>query len=339
MDVELLEKFFRNQCTPEEVQQVLRWMSDPDEKDNTLRELEAYWNSLDPYTSEIAHDQEKILQLIQEKLPPSNTLSATQDTKPKGRNVPLLTPTFLKVAAVMFIILSAPFLFTQFFSESNSTVPVELVTRQNPAGQKSTFQLPDGSKVKLNAQSTLTYPPTFTDTSRVLHLEGEAFFEVAEDQQRPFTVIAQGLTTTALGTSFNVKAYTGDEASIALVSGKVQVALADASKTNNQTFYLKPGESVTYHQNADSLGVAEFNLEDLAWREGILVFHHASFVEVTKELERWYGVSFLVQGTQSQPWDISGQFKNENLENVLLNLGYAESFDFAIDEKQVTITF
>lgn len=335
MDIELLEKFFRNQCTPKEVQQVLCWLNDPAEKENTLQELEAYWNSLGSETPEIEHDQEKILRLIQAKLP----ALPTSDIEPKGRKTPSFTPTFLKVAAVLFVTFLATFFFTQFLSESDSSVSAELVTRQNPVGQKSTFQLPDGSKVKLNAQSTLTYPITFTDTSRVLRLEGEAFFEVAEDQQRPFTVIAQGVATTALGTSFNVKAYADEIASIALVSGRVQVEFADASKANNQTFYLKPGESATYYQNDDSLGVAQFNLEDLAWREGTLVFHHATFAEVMKELERWYGVSFLVQGIRSQSWDVNGQFKNESLENVLLNLGYAESFDFAIDEKQVTITF
>ncbi|WKN45606.1 FecR family protein [Tunicatimonas pelagia] len=335
MDVELLEKFFRNQCTPEEVQQVLRWMSDPNEKDNTLRELEAYWNSLDTDIPEIAHDQQKILRLIQAKLP----ASSASDSKPNGRKTPFFTLTFLKVAAVIVITFLATFFFTQYFSQSDSSVSVELVTRENPAGQKSTFQLPDGSIVKLNAESSLVYPVVFTDTSRVLRLKGEAFFEVAEDLQRPFTVVAQGVATTALGTSFNVKAYPGEEASIALVSGKVQVEPANAVAANSQTLYLEPGESATYYQNADSLGITEFNLEDLAWREGTLIFHHASFAEVTRELERWYGVSFLIQGTPSQPWDVNGRFNNENLENVLLNLGYAERFDFAIDEKQVTITF
>lgn len=335
MDVKLLEKFFRNECTPEEVQQVLRWLNDPDEKENTLREIEACWNSLDSYIPEIEHDQEKILRLIQAKLP----ALPTSDIEPKGRKIPFFTPTFLKVAAVLLITFLVTFFFTQFLSEPNSSVPIELVTRENPAGQKSTFQLPDGSKVKLNAQSTLTYPATFTDTSRVLRLEGEAFFEVAEDQQRPFTVIAQGVATTALGTSFNIKAYSDETALISLLSGKVQVELADAAVANSQTLYLEPGELATYYQNADSLGLAQFNPEDLAWREGTLVFHHASFAEVTKELKRWYGVSFLVQGTQSQPWDVNGQFKDESLENVLLNLGYAERFEFAIDEKQVTITF
>ncbi len=115
-----------------------------------------------------------------------------------------------KIAATILLVLSLSYLLydkPNLGSEAKLISKSELITKENPKGQKSTIFLKDGSKVILNANSKISYLKPFDEDQRVVALEGEAFFEVAKDKDRPFKVVSGVITTTALGTSFNIKAY------------------------------------------------------------------------------------------------------------------------------------
>ncbi len=213
------------------------------------------------------------------------------------------------------------------------------ITKQNPAGMRSQLQLPDGTMVWLNAESTLKYPPAFDSVSRNVVLVGEAFFDVVKDVQRPFTVQSGHLNTTALGTSFNISAYLQEETlEISLVTGKVMISEKQAGPQDE--IILESGEQVIYTGREQDFLKTNFDYNtSLGWKDGLLVFSEADIVQIKRKLERWYGVQIEVRGVPEQNWKINGAFKNQSLERVLERLSFSKAFTFQISDKIVIMDF
>jgi len=342
MDLRLLEKFFNKQCTPEEVAEVFRWFNDKDKKSHTLSAIEDEWQHFESVDSpRQAKDVNAQLEnihhhLLNREVPSQAVSSQTVVRKSVFKSFGFA----LRVAAIIVLAVLASISLQHTFPSDATVEQVAYVTKSNPAGQKTTIFLEDGSKVMLNAASTLTYPEHFTPAERRLQLEGEAFFEVAKDAERPFTVVAHGMATTALGTSFNIRAYEDENnISIALATGKVKVESSETS-AHAEVYQLLPGESLTYDIALEKYKKEPFDPKaQLAWKDGIIYFHEASFQHVIDKLSRWYGVSFAIENQPEQSWKYTGEFSKENLENVLLSISYAKQFDFKIDDNTVKIVF
>lgn len=242
----------------------------------------------------------------------------------------------LSVAAVVALVIASIWVFK---SEEKSELNNNLVTinKVTGKGQKLTVHLKDGSKVKMNSGTTIKYNESFTNSSRVVYLSGEAFFEVAKDTQRPFKVITKNTTTTALGTSFNVNSGQTDNPTItSLQSGKVSVERGIDS--SYEKVILEPGQQAISLEG-QPITVQQFNTDLFAWKEGVLIFNKDSHLEVFEKLENWYGVEFEIsQANQKKVnWDYTGKFENENLKNVLGSIGYVKKFTFDINKEAVII--
>ena len=212
----------------------------------------------------------------------------------------------------------------------------ELVTKKNPYGQKSTIFLSDGSIIYLNSGSSVSYLKGFKNDKREIQLIGEAYFEVAQDVNRPFTVIAHGVATTALGTMFNVNAYSNNEVTVSLAEGKVQIEFHNEHE-EFQDQYLVAGEQVAYNRDLKTIKRGIFNPKINAWKDGVLFFENASQKEVFEALELWYGLSFLISEPFKEEWRINASYDNQNLGWVLGSLGYIQGFDFEILDKEVLV--
>lgn len=155
-----------------------------------------------------------------------------------------------------------------------------------PRGGEYVLVLADGTKVMLNAETCLRFPEVFGAGERKVFLEGEAYFEVAKEQERPFTVAFREGEVRVLGTQFNVKAYEGQDAVATLVRGKVEVA------SGQEAVVLQPGQQCrVVTGDTPGLEVSEADLmEALAWKNGEFVFKDASLEQVLGELSRWYNV-------------------------------------------------
>ncbi len=216
-------------------------------------------------------------------------------------------------------------------SETNE---VKVIQKENPKGQKSNFKLPDGTNVWLNAKSSISFPQKFSDSIRLVKLQGEAFFEVVENPQIPFVVQAGTVFTRALGTSFNVNNYDSTSLSVSLVTGKVLV-----TREKNE-MVLNPGEKIIYQQAGDAMIKKEFNYkQEISWIDGVIYFENANFNEIENVLERWYGVDITVEGLDNKNWSYNGSFDNQSLEVVLKRLSFSKNFDFNIEDKSVKIKF
>ena len=250
----------------------------------------------------------------------------------------------LKVAATLILFASAWYYFSFESSVDKAlTSEIAMVHKQNPAGQKSKIFLPDGSEVWLNAESTISYPEKFSDSTREVSLEGEAFFNVIKNPDKPFSVTAGDVVTTVLGTAFNINAYNNDHnAYIALLSGKVKVDIS--SNFESQEIYLEPGEGIIFNRSSRQTIKEEFD-EDLVmgWKDGKIKFNEASLEEVVSTLSRWYGVTISVENKAPEQWTyVGGPFINENLDNVLNSIGFTKEFTHEFDEnnpKNVSIKF
>jgi transmembrane sensor len=221
---------------------------------------------------------------------------------------------------------------------TNKKESIFTVTEITPRGQKSKISLPDGSIVHLNAVSSLSYSSDFSTDKRQIILSGEAFFQVAKDSLRPFVVIADKLITTALGTSFNIKAYPEDkEVLISLLTGRVSVQRKGSAES---VLFLNPREAARLNHEEGILMRKEFNYEqDILWKDGILFFKETHLEDVFKRLEKWYGISFKLENIPRRPVIVTGKFDNENLKNVLLSLSYTSNFTYSIENEKVIVSF
>ena len=158
-------------------------------------------------------------------------------------------------------------------------------TMTTPKGRQFQLTLPDGTKVWLNAASSLHYPTAFTGSQREVDVTGEAYFEVAQDNQHPFIVnIDETTRIQVLGTHFNINAYS-DEASIntTLLEGSVKVI------SRNEKVVLRPGQQAQTKPSKTT--VTNANTEKvMAWKNGIFNFQDATLEEVMRQLQRWYDI-------------------------------------------------
>lgn len=251
----------------------------------------------------------------------------------KFRTVSLL----VKGAACAIFAIGMAYLAYRSFPEPPPVIVYEQVVKEAPAGRKLTVFLDDKSQVMLNAASKITFTRPFHPDHRTVTLEGEAFFEVAEDSLRPFRVVSGELTTTALGTSFNIAAYPQhDRIQVSLTSGQVKVDCQPQA----EAYYLKPGEQVDYDRKQQRIAKSSFNTDDvLAWKAGVIHLKNADQATVIETLERWYGVPIVVQGTSATAWDVTAKFNNQSLKSVLTSLSYTMGFDAEITKDCVFINY
>lgn len=215
-----------------------------------------------------------------------------------------------------------------------STAPLapEMNTIQTPRGGQYQVILPDGTKVWLNAASSLTYPTAFTGVDRSVKLNGEAYFEVADNKDKPFKVIVGNMQVNVLGTHFNVMAYE-DENTIktTLLEGAVKVTNGRASQL------LKPGQEGGLDRSSDAFRLLDVNADEaVAWKNGAFQFGGASIETVMREIVRWYDVDVEYQGRTNEHFrgTIS---RSVNASEVFKMLELTGAVHFTIDKKKIIV--
>jgi len=335
-----IDKFFEGKLSKKEAKDFLNWLESPAGTATYNAIIEEVWakESSDPEIPAEIDDAHLRIKAVEGSKPAHELIisKSISDQKPKIKK-------WLGLAASLFLVLSFSILF-HFNSPTPqpgepipTTEPVAII-KSTPRGNKKLITLPDGSKVTLNADSKLTYNDDFVQ-NRTIPLEGEAFFDVVKDENHPFTVITNNIATTALGTSFNIKAYDGNsDIRVILATGKVKVE----NSLSNKHIEIQPGEAVYYFGENKTFERQHIDLaKALSWKEGILQFDKVPFDEIITDLERWYGVDIHVKGTKKIPKDkCTGTFnQNEYLSNVLKVLSYSVDFKYTINGNIVLLDF
>ena len=296
----LYQKFLDNSCTPEEFETLLNLVKNMDDKDERSRLTYEIWKT------------ERARQALQKPF-----LSKREDKKP--HILPPYRKSYLayKVVVLLLVVITTFLIYLCQLPGWLKGPKVTYLEKMTLPGQKSTILLSDGSRVLLNSGSKLKYPEKFADHNRELTLEGEGFFQVTGNGQKPFIVRSGKLVTTVLGTSFNIKAYPEDpKIEVAVAAGKVEVRSAENDSI--QPHLLTPNTIATYNPavnqiKVDSLDIREF----IAWKEGVVKFDGVRFNEVAKTLEKWYGVTVTLENEQIGNCVIFGEFENVSLNSLM----------------------
>ncbi|MBZ4189376.1 FecR family protein [Niabella beijingensis] len=217
--------------------------------------------------------------------------------------------------------------------EGKSTV-AEYHTLTTPRGGQYQMQLPDGTKVWLNATSSITYPTAFLDKQRNVTITGEVYFEVAKDAAKPFVVDVNGTSSVeVLGTHFNVNAYT-DEPGVAttLLEGAVKVT------AGSKIQLLAPGQQALVTGNSIRWNRAVNTGEVIAWKEGVFRFENADIASIMRQLARWYDVDVTYRGNKTDEYFNATIPKNVPVSKVLKLLELTGLVHFKIDGNKIVVT-
>lgn len=217
--------------------------------------------------------------------------------------------------------------------EPGNVANTALNSIETPRGGQYQVILPDGSKVLLNAASSLTYPASFaTLKERRVELKGEAYFEVAKDKSHPFIVKTQNQEIKVLGTHFNINSYADEPMTkTTLVEGSVLV------KSSGIEQILKPGSQAI--NGFDGLRIVEANMDEvLAWKNGYFMFDSESIESVMRKISRWYNIDVAFKGNVSKDKFGGTVSRFENVSRVLSKLQYTGKVHFIIEERRIIVT-
>ncbi len=195
------------------------------------------------------------------------------------------------------------------------STPVHYNTVTTGKGQQLNVVLTDGSNVKLNANSSLTYPDNFKE-NRTIELSGEAFFEVYRDEQHPFTIKTGMVKTTVLGTSFNINSYDVSRPVVSVRSGKVRV---QHLKTGKEVYLLKD-EQVVFNGLEDPITSLDISEDPILWMNHTIVLKNTSLMKTASILENWYDVKIEFNDPAIKNLQITGKFHREPLQTVLQSI-------------------
>ena len=201
-------------------------------------------------------------------------------------------------------------------------------------GQKAKIQLPDGTNVWMNSDSKLSYNIAFNSKDRLVELEGEAYFEVSKNPEKPFIVHIPDMFIKVLGTSFNIKSYaTDDEFITTLVTGKVEI------EANQKKTILYPNQKAVYNRNNQEITVSDEMdaVECSCWRDNILRFNSETFENVAETLERYYNVTIVLESEKVKRFRMTGPLVNSSLESTLEVLSLTFPITYTIDNNIITI--
>ncbi len=204
----------------------------------------------------------------------------------------------------------------------------------SPYGHKTMVLLPDSSKVWLNGNSSIKYKTDFTDVRNV-QLTGEALFKVTKNPRKLFTVKTKNLQLEVYGTTFNIKSYPED------INSEVALAEGSIGLFYNRQLLKKmiPGEVIIYNAQKNKFSSHQGNIEQItSWRADELIIENETFEEVTKYLERWYGVEITLDESLSRDLRLSFKVKSESLIELLSIINHITPVDYTINGKQVNIS-
>lgn len=344
--LELMSKYLSGNINPAERKQLLGWAEESPTNQAFFDEIIQLWSISDAYSApNFEVDEEKAWARLSSRLNLGNKFDEQNNPLPGDdqpvrirsmaskkennnsstsiKSLPVKRRPWRRIAAVAAILLMSTLAFYQVFMPQPHR---EVITE---AGERTEVLLPDGTKVVLNQNSSLAYRTQFKPRS--LQLEGEGYFEVAPMPDRPFSITSGKVTTTVLGTAFNVRAYPiEDEIEVVVLEGRVQVG-AGRERLGQASVILNAGEAIRYDKSRQVLEETSVDAEDvLLWKSSSLDFKEEPFTDIVYQLERYFRVEIELSDEKYKncPFTINKMVR-PSLEEMFLIL---EGLDFKIEK-------
>lgn len=303
-DFEKIADYLANESSDEERSALEAWISEKEDNRRFFDKVKKVWQASEVCTDNFCPNVEAAWQKVKQ---------ATDKVRPlhvEEQKVGVDNRQWIPYAASVALLLTAlvgwwsmkDTHFVQKLSFQNETVE---------ANQKGQVVLADGSKVWLNSNTRFYYPKSF-EGERVVYLEGEAYFEIAKDEEKPFVIYSGKSVTEVLGTSFNVNTE-ADAVTVTVASGRV--AFYPEGNKESQVV-LEKGEA-GHFMNKKVSKTRNEDVNYLSWQTGVLTFENASLSAVAKALSRHYGTEVAIDGEASESCRLTSSFKNQTLDEVL----------------------
>ncbi|MDR6807414.1 ferric-dicitrate binding protein FerR (iron transport regulator) [Dyadobacter sp. BE34] len=331
----LIAKYLAGECSPEEKLAMEWWL---EEYDNLLlfRQIEAAWKQEKEPENDPVFGLDSGLSKLHAKM-------AEQESRPEEemqeRPRYFKLSSWMAAAGVLLATGLGYFLVSkQHDSQGIARVPME--TRTSGSKDIVSVELPDGTQVWLNKNSKLEYPKAFDGDERKVYLQGEAFFEVVPNPEKPFIVKSEKISTRVLGTSFDVKAYNGNEtASVSVATGKVEVSKEIEKGSPIRITQLTPQQELVINTEKDETYIDIVSTYDIgAWRKDQLVFRNNTYSEVIARLEEHYGVKITLTDKNLNNCRVMANFnEGATLKDVLKLLSISNSFRYNVVGNEVII--
>lgn len=313
MDQNILHRYIAGDATQQEKEEVARWL-DADKKNmkEFLAERKLY---------DISIWQEEQIRVAGKV-----ALDKKQQTL---RTVAI---GLSKIAAIFILAFTLAY---TFLLDKSVTEPASMQTIFVPPGQRAELTLTDGTKVWLNAKTTFTFPNKFTADGRNVTLDGEGYFDVTKDPQKPFIVKTKQYDIKVLGTEFNVTAYSASSNfETSLIRGAVEVS----SSTSQAKMTLQPNTRTYVENGILKKGAIEHDTYFL-WKEGLICFYDEPVDKMIEKLELYYDVKIDVQNKELLRNRYSGKFRTKDgVEHVLKVLQLNNKFTYTKDNDLNLIT-
>jgi ferric-dicitrate binding protein FerR (iron transport regulator) len=297
MDIEaLIIRYFKNKTSKEENSSLLSWLQSSDENKKLFFEMKDVWDSSlvlkNKYNKNV---QWKILRRKQTDI----RLRYIQK--------------YIAVAAVALLLITVG-----YFMSSQTETKVKMISYNDVltlSGEKVKLKLSDGTIVWVNSKSKFSYPTNFSGEKREVFLEGEAYFEVARNEKKPFIINTGDLNVNVLGTKFNLSAYKDDETiETSLFSGLVEIELNNNSKFKQ---ILNPKHRAVYAKNDASISIKDVKYDmSNQWINNKLVFRDLELKKIFKKLERKFDYRIILKDPTVSEMKFTGEYDDETIEEV-----------------------
>ncbi|TWJ01685.1 FecR family protein [Mucilaginibacter frigoritolerans] len=315
---ELLSKMLSGDITPDEVIEFNRLVADNTSFRKDYDAIKSYWAQDDePYENIVAIFEDiKKRAGIEAKIPEKDNIREIS----KARYTFPWLRTIAAAAAIMIVAVGL------YLFKTKSVEETSLVQLQTKQGALAQVKLPDGTMVTLNSLSVLKYPNHFNGQTREVYLSGEGYFDVASDHSHPFIVHTEKAAIKVLGTAFNLKSYANDaQFEATLFRGSIQATL------NNEptvTVLLKPDDKLIVNDSGHQLTKETY--AETAWMKHKLIFKNEPFNLLANSLVRKYGQNIIFKDKTLKSIRLSGEFENENIQQVLLSLQVVTKFNYKV---------
>ena len=320
----LFGKHLREESNEGEFEELIDLLNtgDADDLDFQMKEL---WDSQQPTSSYLKVDWQQILSNV---ISSDEPLPATQNKKST-----ISIKFWFGIAAAILIILSfTAIIFNRYADLKNA--PIRLVQKSAPLNQINVIRLNDGSRVTLNAGSSLRYSKKFNGNLREVFLIGEGFFEVAHNPQKPFIVHAGQIKTQVLGTSFNISAFPASKTcKVTVVTGKVVVM----ETVSNKKAILLPNQQAVFNLKNKTFTSTSLktNKQVLEWRRGKMAFDDVTILEIADEMFKRYGVHIKLGSPELAKVHMNITFNDDTLENMLTIISSLTNSNYRYEGRNV----
>lgn len=324
LNEDIIIRYLENRCSEEDFVLINEWMKESDENAGELFRMEEIYQ-----LGKFPFEEENLVVRAERRL--GRRLKRENQKK---QEVFKLRSVLRYAAAIVGVMVLAAGLAYWFRNKAEELVVVASAAH----GQVREMLLPDGTKVWLNQSSVLKYPRAFEGKERHVYLDGEAYFEVARNHEKPFMVKSPAMDVRVLGTSFNIKCRPDNSfAETTLIEGEVEVK----DKSDKGRITLLPGQKAVLNRVTGRMQVKQVDPKmEIVWHNDLIPFEKSSIFQIAAALERFYGVKIILSPDVDSTNTYSGVLKKkDNIESVLNSLRNSIPFNYKkVDDNNIFIS-